>query len=491
MEKKQRIADFLQRHAGTEPVSFHMPGHKGAQIYRENGYGAFLDSFMDWDITEIPGADNLFQTEGIIAETMRRYKTMYGAKESYLLINGSSTGLIAAILTTVSPGGKLIMARNCHKSVLNGVMLAGGQPVYAQPELIEEYGISGTISPAEIERCLKAHPDSNAVLLPSPNYYGICSDIAAIAEVVHRAGKILIVDQAHGAHLKFFDRYGENIDRRLSAPEVQAVSLKAAENLGADIVINSTHKTLASLTQSAVVHLCTDRVDKYEFEDKLQMIESTSPSYLLMASLDINADLLEKKGEKLFGAWEDNLQYFYERSDEIPGLQVMRHPFLDHTKINLDMSAYGLSGLDLEDLLMERNIFAELTTGNILMCMTGIGNKRYDYERLLAALQEIAEERPLIRGGDCKEIVAASRGAWDFQKLTQRPIPKEKERIPLETACGRVCAASVIPYPPGIPILCPGEIMEKSALDYVKALREAGEKVMGIDDLGRVTVGKE
>ena len=267
--------------------------------------------------------------------------------------------------------------------------------------------------------------------------------------------------------------------------------MKAAENLGADIVINSTHKTLASLTQSAVVHLCTDRVDKYEFEDKLQMIESTSPSYLLMASLDINADLLEKKGEKLFGAWEDNLQYFYERSNEIPGLRVMRHPFLDHTKINLDMSAYGLSGLDLEDLLMERNIFAELTTGNILMCMTGIGNKRYDYERLLAALQEIAEERPLIRGGDCKEIVAASRGAWDFQKLTQRPIPKEKERIPLETACGRVCAASVIPYPPGIPILCPGEIMEKSALDYVKALREAGEKVMGIDDLGRVTVGKE
>ncbi len=471
MEKNQSIADFLQAHAEVKPVSFHMPGHKGAAIYRENGYGEFLDHFMDWDITEIPGADNLFQTESIIAETMNRYKAMYGAKESYLLINGSSAGLIGAIMTVVPRGGKLIMARNCHKSVFNGVMMAGGQPVYAQPELIEEYGISGEVTAAEIQRLLKENPDSSAVLLTSPNYYGICSDIGAIAEAVHQAGKILIVDQAHGAHLKFFGK-GE----------------KAAENLGADIVINSTHKTLASFTQSAIVNLCSDRVDKYEFEDKLQLLESTSPSYLLMASLDINADLLEKKDRDLMGAWSDNLQYFYGKAAEIKGLRMMKHPLLDETKINLDMSDLGISGLELEELLMEQGIFVELVTGNIVMCMTGIGNKRYDYERLLEALEKIAAQRTLRktdgRGGAlCK--------AWNRREAELRAVPLEKERVKLSEAAGRVCAGSVIPYPPGIPILCLGEVIDEEVLRYVSDLRADGEKVIGVDELGRIAVGKE
>ncbi len=475
MEKKQSIADFLQKHAQAEPISFHMPGHKGAAIYREHGYGVFLDRFMDWDITEIPGADNLFQTESIIAETMHRYQTMYHAKKSYLLINGSSTGLIAAIMTAVPRGGKLIMARNCHKSVLNGVMLAGGQPIYAQPELIEDYGISGQVTPMEIARCLREHPDSNAVLLTSPNYYGICSDIGAIAEIVHGAGKLLIVDQAHGAHLKFFDLYcGDNP--------------KAAENLGADIVINSVHKTLAAFTQSAVANLCTERIDPYVFEDKLQMIESTSPSYLLMASLDINADLLEKKGETLIRQWKENLQYFYEKAAELKDLRLMQHPLLDDTKINLDMSAYGISGLELEAQLIERGIFTELVTGDIVMCMSGIGNRRCDYERLLSALSEIAKQRTFREE---KEGESALCKVWDRGKVEQRAIPLERERVQLLEAAGRVCASSVIPYPPGIPLVCPGEVMDETVVQYVAQLRAAGEKVIGVDELGRVVVGKE
>lgn len=484
MGSKQSIADFLQKHAQAEPVSFHMPGHKGAAFYRENGYGVFLDRFMDWDITEIPGADNLFQTESIIAETMNRYKAMYGAKESYLLINGSSAGLIAAIMTAVPRGGKLIMARNCHKSVFNGVMMAGGQPVYAQPELIEEYGISGEITQTEIARCLHAHPDSSAVLLTSPNYYGICSDIGAIAETVHQAGKILIVDQAHGAHLKFFDSYG-------------AGDLKAAENLGADIVINSTHKTLASLTQSAIVNLCTDRVDKYVFEEKLQMIESTSPSYLLMASLDINADILEKSGGRLIRQWAENLQYFYGKAAGIEGLRIMKHRLLDDTKINLDMSAYGISGLELEELLMARGIFVELVTGDIVMCMTGIGNKRCDYEKLITALKEIADskeiaaERTLCGKEGQEDPLRGQNGVWNLGRAEQRQVPLEKERVLLSKAAGRVCAVSVIPYPPGIPMVCPGEVIDEETVRYVTQLREAGEKVIGVDELGRVVVGKE
>ena len=200
---KNSTLDFLLQHAAEDPVSFHMPGHKGSQLYRRFGYENFLNNIMDCDITEIPGADNLFQREGILKATCDRYGKLYGVEHSYMLINGTSGGIIAAILASVAEGGTLIMARNCHKSVFNALGLGGMQPAYIYPELLEEYGISGEITPAEVEHALTENPEAGAVILPSPNYYGICSDIRAIAEVVHKHGKILIVDQAHGAHLKW------------------------------------------------------------------------------------------------------------------------------------------------------------------------------------------------------------------------------------------------------------------------------------------------
>ncbi len=539
MDKKRGVAQFLLEHAAGEPVSFHMPGHKGGRLYREYGYEEFLERVMDCDVTEFPGADNLFQPEGVIRETMNRYKTIYGAKESFLLVGGSSAGLIAAIMTCVPAGGKLIMARNCHKAVFNGLRLAGGQPVYAYPQELAGAGISGPVLPSEIKRCLAEHPDASAVILPSPNYYGICSDIKGIADLVHEAGMVLIVDQAHGAHLKLFDQYAgswtggaasgreagateglRTADRKRDSLSGAADGLRAAdrfraaENQGADVIVESTHKTLASCTQSAIVNLNSDRVDQYVFADKLQMIESTSPSYLLMASLDINADLMEKRGQELTKQWEADLRYFYEEAKMIPGLRVLEHPMLDPTKINLDMSGCGLTGLQLEEQLMERGIFVELVTGDILMCMTGIGNRRCDYDRLLAALREISDEQwsatghspctPCMRpAADLPEQVGlglqtplmekrpSGRQAVTLKKLSQREIPEICERVPVSEAAGRVCGSSIVPYPPGIPIICPGEVMDAEVLAYAAALREAGEKVMGIDEAGFVLAGKE
>ena len=449
-----------------------MPGHKGARIYRENGYGDFLDAVMDCDITEIPGADNLFQAEGIIAETMEKYRQLYEAKKSYLLVNGSSGGLIAAILAVAGRGGKLIMARNCHKSIFNALTLGDITPVYAYPETISQFGVLGGISPEEISRLLEENPDAQAVILPSPNYYGICSDIAGIAAEVHSRGKILLVDQAHGAHLKFFSQYG-----------IEGFP-KPAEEQGADIVINSVHKTLASWTQSAVLNVCTDRVNLNVLEDKLQTLESSSPSYPMMASLDISADLLLEKGEKLIGEWAKNLDYFYGRAKEIPGLAIMETPSLDRTKLNIDMSAYGIDGNELEELLMEKGIFIELVTGNIIMCMSGIGNTRAHYEKLAEALSEIARARELSGTRKMQQPDALT------QTLKMAEMPKERVFVPIDEAAGKVCASSIIPYPPGIPIVCPGEILTKEVLDYVKARRLAGEKVIGITAEGMVCVGK-
>lgn len=482
----ETLSQFLARHAAAKPVSFHMPGHKGAAIYRENGYGSFLDDLMNWDITEIPGADNLFQPESVLAQVMTRYAKLYDVEQSYLLVNGSSGGLIAAILAAVGRGGKLIMARNCHKSIFNALVLGDIEPVYARPEVIAEYGIQGAISPAEIARCIAQAPDATAVILPSPNYYGICSDIAAIAEVCHQAGKTLIVDEAHGAHLRFFQQWAADGGYPLPA-----------EAQGADAVIVSIHKTLASFTQTAALHLCSDRIDRHELENCLQMLESSSPSYPLMVSLEVNADLLERRGAALIHQWRENIDWFYAQAAKLPGLRVMSHPLLDRTKLNLDLSACGLDGNALETALMKRGIFVELVTGNIVMAMTGIGNRREDYVRLIDALQEIAAEAEITVKPNRQFAMDKNRPlpaqppqpAALTLRLRRGPVPAQKVWIPIDEAAGRICAAAVIPYPPGIPIICPGEIYQQEIIDYVKACRAAGEKVIGIDSAGRVACG--
>ena len=498
---KQTITQFLIKHAETKPVSFHMPGHKGSRIFRENGYGSFLDHIMDCDITEIPGADNLFQPETIVKETMEKYCRLYDVKKTYLLINGSSTGLIASILAAVPNSTKLILARNCHKSIFNALALGNIQPVYAYPEMVEEYGILGAVSAEEIAERMDENPEAAAIVIPSPNYYGICSDIQALAEEVHRRGKILIVDQAHGAHLKFFHdqtcdghrHHAEgaaNIECRRAETEETSCGMlfpMAAETCGADLVINSTHKTLASWTQSAILNVCSDRVDLRVLEDKLQTLESSSPSYPLMASLDINADLLEKEGKRLNREWKTNLQWFYEEARKIPGLRIMEAPMLDPTKLNMDMSECGIDGNQLEEKLMERGIFVELVTGNIVMGMSGIGNRRFDYERLIEALQEISGEEKTV----CRKDFAkgkATQTVWTIRP-EQREIPIEKELIPLADAQDRICAASLIPYPPGIPLVCPGEVINQEVIDYVTKCRIHGEKVIGVDESGRILVG--
>ena len=468
---EQPILSFLLDHADKHAVSFHMPGHKGSAIYKKYGYSSFLEKIVDCDITEIIGADNLYQTEGILKQAQEEYAELYGVKRAYLLINGTSGGLIAAILAAVPKGGKIILARNCHKAIYNALVLGNIQPVYAYPEMIEEYGISGEVTPEEISRCLRENPDASAVILPSPNYYGICSDIRKIAEIVHAAGKILIVDQAHGAHLKFFSDCGYNLP-------------KSAEECGADIAVNSIHKTLASFTQSALLTYNTDRIDHYVLEDKLQMVMSTSPSYLLMASLDINADILKHHKAEAMKEWYEALLYFYEEAKKIDGLDVIRTDSLDFTKINLDMSSLGLSGAELELLLLKEGIYAELTTGNILMCMTGIGNTKEDMVKTINALKKIAASRTK------RTVVRKTPPAVLEARFELCRVPEEKERIPLEKGAGRICAQSIIPYPPGIPFICPGEKITEEVVTYIKALREAGEKVIGVNAEGEITVGK-
>lgn len=472
------IHEFLLNHADKNPISFHMPGHKGSNIYKKYGYHNFLEKMMDCDVTEIPGADNLFQAETTLKEVQDRYADLYEVQKSYILINGTSGGLIAAIMATVPKGKKLLMARNCHKSVFNALMLAQIQPVYAYSEMMEDYGITGQISVNEIKRHMEEDPDIEAVILPSPNYYGICSDIKAIADVVHSYGKILIVDQAHGAHLKMFSKFG--ID---SFP-------KAAEDQGADIVVNSIHKTLASYTQSALLNVTSDRVNLSTLEDKLQSIESTSPSYILMSSLSINEELLRLHGKELMAEWKDNLDYFYNEAKNIDGLLLFhRTDELDWTKINFGFPQANLPGNIIEDELMDNhNLFIELYTGIYVMCMSGIGNTREHYDTLLKGLAQISAKK--MDGKTTPPTQAPADGNIQFSPKELKPIPVNKEWALIDNCVNRVSAGSLIPYPPGIPLICPGEVISESDVSHLKALRQRGEKVIGINANMEVLVGK-
>lgn len=469
MTIKALIYEFLKNHAIDNPISFHMPGHKGGDIYKKFGYGDFIENIMKYDITEIHGADYLFHANSIIEQTQKKYAKLYNVKKSFILVNGATSGILASVLTCVKKGEKIIMARNSHKSVFNALVLGDIYPIYIQPEIIDDYHISGEIHPREVEKAFKAHPDAKAIILPSPNYYGIGSDIKTIVEIAHQYNKVVIVDEAHGAHLHFSDRLPE-----------------CAICQGADIVINSTHKTLASFTQSAVLHVNSEHIDIDVLKDKLQMIQSSSPSYILMASMDINADIMEKHGKQLVEEWVDNVNAFYTKIKTVKNIRIINDiKNFDKTKINIDMTNIGLIGKKAEKILREEyNIFMELVTTNIVMGMTGIGSTKKHLNYLAHALLEIENKYksntkiklPHIQYEDNQQIL----------KPTQA-VQNKKIWVDLEKSVGKVCSTAVIPYPPGIPLIYPGEIFTERIISEIK--RTKGDiSILGLKDGKKVAV---
>ncbi len=529
---KAALADVLLAGARRAPVSFHMPGHKGQSFFRAHGFGPVIDRLPDLDITEIPGADNLFVRSGVLGDLEERWRALYQASACRLLVNGSTCGLEAAVMAAARPGQPVLLARNCHRSVLNGALMAGARPVWLYPEeaaeragkpgaaekagssaaapgaafnrpgaansagpsafsgLLSDYPrFSRGLTAAAVARALDETPDAACVVITRPDYYGFLPDLTAIAAEVHRRGKVLIVDQAHGAHLKFMEPI---LGRRLGA-----------ESLGADLVVTSIHKTLAGFTQSSLLTFRPDRISPARLDRALEMVESSSPSYLLMLSLDMAASVLEEEGPSLMRSWLSDLAWFRRAAGEIPGLQALTAPDLDPSKLLLSMAPLGLTGEGLEAALEERGIIPELSDRHLVLGMTGIGNVRSDYEKLAAALAEIAEGAKraggLPEGGDVGpmtgEVPAFGGAGWRpyerAGRLERLPVPAETERLELELAAGRAAGGSLTPYPPGVPVVCPGEVLSEGVIRYLQDLLRRGTPVAGVDRAGRILVGRE
>ena len=440
-----------------------MPGHKmGKGIPPE-----FLKDIADMDLTEIPGLDNLHKPDGVILEAQKLAAVAFGADKTYFLVNGSTAGIHTAISTVCKPGEKMIVSRDCHRSVIGGLMLSGSEPVYVLPEFDSEFGISSAILPQNIDKSLTENPDAVAVLVTRPNYYGICCDITEIAKIVHSHNKILIVDEAHGAHFKFNDR-------------LPICGMDA----GADICIQSAHKTLPAFTQGAYLHIKFDRVDSERLEFNLGILQTSSPSYVIMAFLDIAREIMQTKGKNLL----DNLIDEIELNKQLHEFQNIKFvdetncaPFkTDLTRVTFNVSKLGITGYEVEGLLRKLyNIQVEMADYFNVVCISTVSDTQYNLSKLFSSLKKFDIN---FSGRNPKKIQISSAVKIPEQRILLRDAMQlKRQSVPLREAEGKISGGIIAPYPPGIPALLPGEVITSETVSFLQNILNFGASIEGID----------
>ena len=455
------LYETLQHHRDSDRYPMHMPGHKRNPEF-------VMDNPYELDITEVEGMDNLHHPTGVIGQLQETIASHCHAKESFVLVNGSTCGILAAISACCNQGDTIIMARNCHRSVYHGVYLLGLSPVYLIPEQDDSTGISLGILPEQIENALEKHPEAKAVMITSPTYEGVMSDISDIAKKVHERKGCLIVDEAHGAHLAWGDFMPES-----------------AMEQGADLVIESLHKTLPALTQTAVLHRCSDRVSREKLCRYLDIYETSSPSYILMASVAQCVDWLEQKGKEAFLAYEKELEKFRQQSKNWQVLSLWENPMAEPSKLVIcSGNREGFTGTDLANRLrLGYNIETEMAAAHYVIAMTSVADSLEGLERLMKALIEIDKE--LSQKGFCsrEETVWPGNGQLPLQRMSAyEAMNREGEEILLEESLGRISAEYAFVYPPGIPFLVPGEEIDRNVLRQIGQAKEKRLPLLGLAD---------
>jgi len=508
-EEQPGIMERLIEYTGSDAYPFHMPGHKRREI-PDGIPGGFPNPYRI-DITEIDGFDNLHHAEGILKDAMDEAAAVYGADRSWYLVNGSTCGILSAVFAVTENGGRILTARNCHKAVYHAIYLKRLRAEYLYPEEIVEFGINGGIRAEDVRkalekdamRCAGKCTKIQAVLITSPTYEGVVSDIRAIADAAHEYGIPLIVDEAHGAHLEYADRCH-------SFP-------KSALECGADIVIQSLHKTLPCFTQTAILHIKGNRVDQDRVARYLSMFQTSSPSYLFMAGIQRCIRYMDSTGRDGMIRYEERLKWFMEQMKGLQVLEVLTRDICgkyravagwDPSKIVVStMRAKDFHGEELAEMLRKNyHLEMEMTAPEYVIAMTSVLDTDEGFERLTKALLEIDEEllkaeekrrKTVSETGDQKENTVRERAEKNckasetLQSRILRPnetmsiceaMDANTGRTALQNTVGKVSAEFIYLYPPGIPIIAPGEVFTREIVEMIEAYKKAGLLVQGPAD---------
>ncbi len=466
-------------YVGRDITPFHVPGHKRGKGVDKEFHDFMGNGIFDIDVTIFKMVDGLHQPKSCIKEAQELLADAYGVKKSFFAVNGTSGAIQTMIMTVVKSGEKILVPRNVHKSVSAGIILSGADPVYMNPEIDETLGIAHGVKPQTVETMLKQHPDIKAVLLINPTYYGIATDLKKIADIVHSYDIPLIVDEAHGPHLHFHD------DLPISAVDA-----------GADMCAQSTHKILGALTQMSVLHVNSDRIDVSRVQQILSLLQTTSPSYPLMASLDCARRQIAMDGKNILDKVIKLANYARNEINRIPGLHSFGNEIVgregifsfDPTKLTITAKQIGITGFELETLLIDDyNIQVELSDFYNVLGLITLGDTEKSIEILLTALKDISLrfygkeqkiDRELLRIPAIPELVQIPREAFYSEKNT----------VLFEESEGKISGEMIMAYPPGIPIIVPGERITRETIDYIRDLKNAKLHIQGMEDPDLVNI---
>lgn len=470
-QERTPLIDAIQRYTDGKPAFFRVPGHRFARGVDPAALKLLGEKAYRADLTEAEGLDDLHHPSGAIMEAEELAAELYGSDHCWFLVNGTTSGNEAMILSAVGPGEKILADRNAHRSVLQGLILSGAVPVWIMPEEYHGWDITGSVNPVTVEKALCEDPEIRAVFITSPTYYGIASDIRRIAEICHAHGIPLLVDEAHGSHLNFLPPGAQGPEEAVEA--------------GADLVSQSTHKTCGSMTESSMLHLQGGLISRERTDACLKLVTSTSPNYLLMASLDGARHLMATKGTELVKEALDLAQMAEDKLSGIPGIRVLRHETRkDPLRLVFSAADAGITGYRMHDLLYRTGgVSCELSDPSNVVCVITWGNTEDDITRLADTCRTVVEKY-----GSSSDIRRPDEPSGSNFLLRQAPpvrmTPRQAfysscESTALQHATGRIAAEAVIPYPPGVPIVCPGEELTYETVRDIMTYRsrKSGEDI--------------
>lgn len=473
---------------------WHMPGHKR----RLNTiFPDIVENPFSIDVTEVGDLDEFHDPHGIISEAMNRAAEVYGSHKSYYLVNGSTCGIMAALSAVCRPGDKLIVARNCHKSVYNAIRLLQLRPIYIMPEWNEKLGMFGGVSPEQVRKMVKQYTDAKCVMLVSPTYEGVVSDVEKIAKIVHKAGVPLIVDEAHGAHFEFMS----NVNETISTTNYKNIP-NPAIRLGADIVIESLHKTLPAMTQCAILHEKSNIVDTERLEEYLSIYQSTSPSYVFLATTEACIEKMNYERDGLFIIYKELLSEYRKRFAQLSHIHLVEKSDFkkqsacgyDDGKLVFSVKDCGyerdgeiiaMTGTRLGTILQEEyGQMMEMAAGNYVIAMTSVADSKEAFESLYLAMESIDAQLT---------DVEQSADTILYKTLPEHKMniaeAREHKRVDIlfEDAIGKISGSYIYVYPPGIPIVTPGEVLSLDVMQEIKAAMDSDLNIKGItmDEKGR------